>query len=158
MAWVANEDKTRWFLVMRMEQDAEDLLTALLVISNQTVVRFGQPPLYAMSIGAGSSAVRTFGSMPNTIHDHHQQVHQQQDQASRGARVDDSGSSYGFHVSIGWILQEPSTSALMILKELEDSLEPFSIAISSIKVKMGNTVNVIPLSSMQGSSSGIIPN
>ena len=157
LGWVANEDNTRWFLVMRMEQDAKDLLTALLVISNLTVVKFGQPPLYAMTSGAGSSDIRQSGSMPNTKRDHIRPVRPQQDRASKGAKVEDSDFSYGFHVSIGWTLQKPSASALTILKELEASLEPFSIAISSIKVKMGNTVNVIPLSSIQGSSSGIIP-
>ena len=44
--WVSNLEKTRWFLVLRVKRPKNGDLNRLLGISNRSLARFDQPPLY----------------------------------------------------------------------------------------------------------------
>jgi len=47
LEWVANNDRTRWFLVLRASHGGNTELPRLLQLTNSTFAVFGQPPLYS---------------------------------------------------------------------------------------------------------------
>lgn len=153
--WVANQEKTRWFLVLRIEQTPKQELARLLQISNSVVEKFGQQPLYdepplPSSISHPRGQDRDVPAKLDT-------------RATPGprSRVMESGHtidlSSRFHISIGWSLTPPATDLNSTLKNgpgVHDITYEFHI--SSVKVKIGNGVTAYSLPSKVETSNGII--
>ncbi|KAF3919810.1 hypothetical protein ABW20_dc0109511 [Dactylellina cionopaga] len=116
LEWVANQDRTRWFWVMRASspvpiKQRQQLLSSILSTCNQVVRAHKQPALYL---------------------------------------TDQKGNSRdGFHISIGWSLQEPT-------KELRDEisaglasnkaeLSDMTMRCDTLKTKIGNIVHAVEL-------------
>lgn len=124
--WVSNYEKTRWFLVLHVAKPENDGLNRLLEISNRALAQFNQPPLYAVP----SPVSRP--SRASAAHDHSSQ------------RVDYSAC---FHVSLAWGLSEPSARDEERVAGIDRSpLENLHVRFDSVKVKIGNHVESIPLS------------
>lgn len=128
--WSSNYEKTRWFLVLGVQKPSQDGLNRLLNLSNDTLARFSQPPLYARPLAEErltSASLRSRSSDPGT---------------SLPAE-DFSGC---FHISLAWSLAEPS------LKERERvagidlrAVREIQVEFDSVKAKIGNNVTSIPL-------------
>lgn len=127
--WVANQEKTRWFLVIRIEKPPENELARLLYVTNEVAEGFGQLPLY------GEPQQLLSGTAP------------------RGQ--DDLSSN--FHISIAWSLNPPSNDSSVKLENEIDARDiAFQLHVSSVKVKIGNGVTAIALASKVETSNGII--
>ena len=62
-----------------------------------------------------------------------------------------------FHVSVAWSLLGPSEEVRSALGASgEEGRQDMEIAVSTIKVKVGNTVSAIPLHLSQGAKNGIM--
>lgn len=139
--WVSNFEGSCWFLVMRVSKPNHDGLNKLLRLSNEALAAFGQRPLY------GEGEPKRNGSARGQGH-------------SRGrgrglstSRTDKQGTderlldcSSHFHTSIAWRLDEPTgegkgKTASIDLRAMNNT----TIHFSSVKVKVGNAVNSIPL-------------
>lgn len=127
--WVANQEKTRFFLVIRIEKPPVNELERLLNVTNGVAQRFGQLPLY----GEPKQLPSGFALQSR----------------------DDVASS--FHISIGWSLNSPSNESSAELKNRIDVRDIFfQLHVSSIKVKIGNGVTAIPLASKVEIFNGIL--
>lgn len=126
MKWVSNYEKTRWFLVLHVAKPENDGLNRLLELSNRALAQFNQPPLYA----APSPVSRPF----------------------RASAADDRGSqrvdySACFHISLAWSLSEPNARNEERIGGIDRSpLENLRVRFDSVKAKIGNHVESIPLS------------
>ncbi|RKF82661.1 U6 snRNA phosphodiesterase [Golovinomyces cichoracearum] len=157
LAWVANSERSRWFLVMRVSWPDGDELQRLLNISNATVRKIGQLPLY-------SSADLTFHSQSHDKRSSNQKVRS----FERREHLDVINStkhecdSDAFHVSIAWKLSPPSQdllecTELVSIKNIQH-ISQFLLHIEKIKVKIGNAVTVIPLLKCVNESRGSLLN
>lgn len=139
LEWVANCEKTRWFLVMQLDQAPQDGLNQLLKISNRIAKFFGQSPLYAES--QPSFGLRSAKRRKGPI-----------DSASSNRNTDISSS---FHISIGWTTTLPSQDLVDALDRVAD-FEVFKINVRIVKAKIGNNITSIPLAAKVDASNSII--
>lgn len=137
--WVANCEKTRWFLVMQLDRAPQDGLNQLLNISDRVAKSFGQLPLYAESQPSFGleSAKRRKGPI---------------DSASSNSNTDMSSS---FHISIGWTRTQPSPDLVDALNQATGFKE-IKVDIRTVKAKVGNSITSIPLASKVDASNTII--
>ncbi len=141
---------------MRLEKPTNDGLNKLLRASNAVAEAFGQPPLYTdvHPSSTSSSPLKrerrdnnggTLNGTPQT---------RSNERAETSATSAPDISSY-FHISIGWSLDGPEEEA-----KLEDTFKEQDVggtlSIDAVKVKIGNAVTVIPLSSSLDTSSAIL--
>ncbi|KAI5246217.1 hypothetical protein E4T47_00216 [Aureobasidium subglaciale] len=130
LSWHGNEDSSRYFLVLRVQdaQESQDpsaltLLNHILEASNHTAQQYNQPQLYT--------------------------------KLKRQANSQDF-SPY-FHISIGWSLPSPDRSLADdnlklqpavddILKELCDNMV---VPFDAVKVRIGQTVTALPIGNKQ---------
>lgn len=127
MKWVSNFEKTRWFLVLHVARPESDGLNRLLELSNRALAQFNQPPLYATP-SRGSCPSRGLGT---------------QDYDS--LRVDFSAC---FHISLAWRLDEPSACHVDRVEGVDlKVLANLRVRFDSVKAKIGNHVESIPLAS-----------
>jgi U6 snRNA phosphodiesterase len=117
--WVANQDKSRHFLVLKLTQPRNDDLNKLLTACNGCAKSLGLEQLYANSTETASR--------------------QSQDDLSRS-------NSSSFHISIAWALASPTvtmaeTLESVILTRLRQEVVNFS----TVKMKIGNVVIEVPL-------------
>jgi len=143
--WVANYEKTRWFLVMQLDRAPQDALNELLRVSNQVVKSFGQLPLYAEqqpSFGLRSPKRRKGQNSSGSS----------TQMASSNGRTDVSSS---FHISIGWTLTLPSQDLVDALDRATE-LKEIKISFRTVKAKIGNSITSIPLASKVDASNSII--
>ncbi|MCJ1468874.1 poly(U)-specific 3'-to-5' RNA exonuclease [Pseudocyphellaria aurata] len=153
--WVANQENTRWFLVLRIGHTPKNELTRLLQLSNEVVENIGQQPLY---------------EEPHLIPSVSQPRGQDQ-RASRkldrstmlrpkSRKVDSSHTvdlSSRFHISIGWSLTPPPADLDLTMKhETGISDISYKIHINLVKVKIGNGVTAYSLPSKVETSNGIL--
>ncbi len=138
--WVANHEKTRWFLVMKLSRPAQNELNALLRISNQIAQSFGQLPLYAEPQPIMGSPISKRSKPPSP--------------STQNPASEDMSSN--FHISIAWTLHPPSQSMLEQIQHLNHDFPALQIPIQTIKAKIGNTVSSIPLASKTDSSNKIL--
>lgn len=127
--WVSNYEKTRWFLVLRVQKPENNALNHLLRASNRSLTLFNQPPLYEAPASAASKP------------DRRRQSRNRDEQP----KIEDH--SHCFHISLAWSLTEPTPdvkdrTARMDLRRLGD----LAVHFDSVKAKIGNTVSSIPLS------------
>ncbi|TVY83516.1 U6 snRNA phosphodiesterase [Lachnellula suecica] len=140
--WVANFEKTRWFLVLRIHKPDADGLNKLLHVCNSAVQDYGQPPLYAKGTatkgeGKAKSARGTIkGKMTNQF-------------SSKAHWSDLQDVSDAFHISIAWTLGSPSQELLHSTESTStDCFKDFAQArvnINEIKAKVGNAITSMPL-------------
>jgi U6 snRNA phosphodiesterase len=166
LAWVSNYENTRWFLVLRIERPTSDELNRLLGASNSVVISFGQQPLYV------PDAITTIS---------HRQNVRGQSHGFRGGRERHRGPGYArgpgsvnterktqldcsshFHISLGWSLERPSqemairTSSATVLAKLKTLTTHLVPEFEAVKVKVGNTVAVVPLPTKVKEGTGLI--
>lgn len=126
--WVANEEKNRWFMVLRIAQSTTLELVQLLGISNGVVAKFGQRPLYHEH--------QQISYPPNVLNE------DPATKANKIERLDPIPQSMAsqFHISIGWSLKPlPNhTETLRNMSTLDDRM--FQFDVSTVKVKIGNEV------------------
>uniref|UniRef100_A0A093VED3 U6 snRNA phosphodiesterase n=1 Tax=Talaromyces marneffei PM1 TaxID=1077442 RepID=A0A093VED3_TALMA len=119
--WVSNTERTRWFLVIRLEKPKDDNLNRLLRISNRILDSYGQPPLYATEIGATNRLLKHDKTKPPV------------------AEVDDYTNC--FHISLAWSLTEPSLEEQQRVSSIAlDEMASLEINFSSVKAKIGNVI------------------
>ncbi|PKX91024.1 HVSL domain-containing protein [Aspergillus novofumigatus IBT 16806] len=127
--WVSNYERTRWFLVLRVTKPAKDNLNRLLGLSNRSLAHFGQPPLYA-GISAG----------PVHSHGRHESV-------KPATQPEDL--SHCFHISLAWSLTEPTPEQKKKVEAIDlRRLQSLIIQFDCVKVKIGNNISSIPLSTV----------
>ena len=152
--WTANYQRTRWFLVMRLDRAPQDGLNELLRMSNTIVQRFGQPTLYT-----DSQPSRATHPMYPQAHKKPRKDSAKPDAASSTdslSHMELVDASASFHVSIGWTLTTPSDSLSKKLKHASHDFQGMKISIDSVKVKIGNSITSIPLASTIDTSHTII--
>ncbi|CAD0085848.1 unnamed protein product [Aureobasidium mustum] len=126
LSWHGNDDSSRYFLVLRV-QDAEQtqetsaltLLNQLLKASNKVVQDFNQPQLYTkLKRQAGSSDFSPY-----------------------------------FHISIGWSLPSPDRNLADDNLKLQPAVEPILkelcenmvVSFDAVKIRIGQTVTALPI-------------
>ena len=154
--WTANYEKTRWFLVMRLDRAPQDGLNELLRMSNSAVQKFGQPTLYT-----DSQASRAAHPIYTQGHKKRQRGSKKPDSASKDSLSQMELANYvdasdSFHVSIGWTLTTPSESLSKKLDHASHDFRAMRISVNSVKVKIGNSITSIPLASKVDTSHTII--
>lgn len=143
--WIANEEKNRWFMVLRVAQSTTHELAQLLRISNGVVAKFGQRPLY----------------------EEHQQVLYpphglNEDPATKIKKLNSLDQisqrmASHFHISVGWSLQSPPNHAEKLQNMFAPDNSMFRFDVSTVKVKIGNEVLALSLlSGVDNTSNRII--
>jgi hypothetical protein len=138
--WVPNFEKTRWFLVLRVNAPGTDGLNKLLHVANRVVQEHGQPPLYIKTAGEGNS-----NQPSESMRSCSTPIRGEQDSQWDGMH----DASSAFHVSIAWTLEPPSNAMIdatksVAMNEFEDTKKA-SISVQEIKVKVGNVVTNVHL-------------
>jgi hypothetical protein len=127
--WVSNYEMTRWFLVLRATKPAKDNLNRLLGLSNRSLAHFGQPPLYA-------------GRSPGPVHRHGRHESVKPD-------TQPEDFSHCFHISLAWTLTEPTPEQKKKIEAIDlRRLQSLTIHFDCVKVKIGNNISSIPLSTV----------
>lgn len=146
--WVPNVENTRWFLVLRLEQPANNGLNRMLEVSNNVLSSFGQLPLYAVSQSQTRPSISEnrskSGSHSNrTVRNKHRTGRGRTDMVPQSARTDFSSH---FHISVGWSIDKPSPEELKRATSADVSdLTNERIKFDTVKVKIGNAITAIPL-------------
>ena len=160
MDWVGNQEKTRWFLVLRVARPGNDGLSKLLRTTNKAVETFGQPPLYSPAQVQGPRAIKSIraprGSRPMRGPRVHAVTRSKDRSPPRQDPNDEDLSSY-FHISIGWTLNPPSTDLTDRTRStvLRDIMV-LQIPVNAVKVKIGNNVTSIQLPTKVEEGRGLI--
>ncbi|RAL13554.1 HVSL domain-containing protein [Aspergillus homomorphus CBS 101889] len=130
---VSNYEQTRWFYVLRVRCPDHDELNRLLRLSNRALARFGQPPLYEVTAAAAAAAL----------------LSSSRDTAAKGnCKPAETDSSRYFHISLAWSLTEPSAAEKKQLASIDlRKLQALTIGFDCVKVKIGNHISSIPLTS-----------
>lgn len=153
--WFANESRTRWFLVLKLSKPENDSLNLLLRVCNETCKSWGQSELYKTS---PSRRYKAEAQPPQPIAE--SEAAHLGKKAKMTVRERSDNSSEGnnpFHISIGWSLEQPKgwpkvTSVEAALEEIKG----WDIAVDSVKVKIGNVVNSVPLRRRSSSATGLL--
>ena len=135
LQWHPNEDRTRWFLVLRVT-DEDDALFKLLRTCNSVAAKYGQPKLYEDDDAHGGGK-RTPKQM--------------------------SKVSEKFHISIAWSLEEPPSSLRTIAGEtacttmdLPPAVRSLRVPFGEVKVRIGQDVTSMPLDPRRRRTSGVL--
>ncbi|KAI9689672.1 MAG: poly(U)-specific 3'-to-5' RNA exonuclease [Bogoriella megaspora] len=136
--WASNDDRSRWFLVLRCEERVE--MKHLLECSNEVAARFGQRELYTAPRDRANS-LRKNGRRNNA-----------KDLSDKiiGGEGENEENIAPFHVSIAWSLEAPaanlySTEDSLYLNELMKEVGEWRIVFRSVKVKIGSVIHDVPL-------------
>lgn len=152
--WVSNNEKSRWFLVMRIKKPPNNELNRLLQSANEAVTAFGQVPLYSQPQSQPSVPAQSFTTKAR--HAKPKFMLKKSPVVGPNPIIDQSSS---FHISIGWSLGSPSAEILSSTpsKYQLDSRNPpeFQFQVKAIKLKIGNSVTSISLFSKIETSNGI---
>lgn len=135
--WVPNFERTRWFLVVGLEQPEHDELNRLLVACNDASRAIGLGALYDRDEFATESK-----DAP---------VLEKKKKYSADFR-ESADRSERFHVSLAWKLEPPSDELLdpladpQVAKLVRDSIsDALSLRFNEVKVKIGNAVHSLDL-------------
>ena len=149
--------------MLRVSRPENDDLNRLLGVCNEVVGAFGAPGLYH------ETALSHYETALSTEHGGTMQRRRRGSRSGRGARVVlDSGhvpisgglspalcdSTEFFHVSIGWVLDSPLQRGERL--ELTREVSKLNVGFDTVKVKIGNTVTSISLSSEVVDNKGIL--
>jgi hypothetical protein len=140
LQWHPNEDRTRWFLVLRVA-DSNDELMKLLRACNSVADSYDQPRLYEENEPRHSK--------------HKQGVQMNQERDSQAAKK--------FHISIAWSLQRPTESGVTNAgksfrdgTDLPRSVRSLSVGFGEVKVRIGQDVTSLSLDRKRRRSSGVL--
>ena len=95
--WVSNHERTRWFLVLRVQKPARNNLNQLLRLANAALAHFHQPPLYERDTRASRAS------------------------AGQKSGLVDGDFDYTdcFHISLAWSLDEPDPEERQRVREMD---------------------------------------
>jgi hypothetical protein len=136
MHWIPNFEKTRWFLVLRINVPDSNALNKLLHVCNKVVQEYGQLPLYAKAIDESQSKKKSEPVKNNK-------------KQSRCAELNFNWSSLqdlsdAFHVSIAWTLEPPSSFLLEATDSVSsnqfENTKKIALQVEEVKAKVGNVV------------------
>lgn len=140
LEWVANFEKTRWFVVLRIGKPDADGLNKLLYTCNSTTQEYGQPVLYARVTDYKPKP--TPGKSPRG-------KRLKSQQRTDWSSIQDVSDA--FHISIAWTLSAPSQNLLhsteTIVNDHFEKITRIPVKISEMKSKIGNIVTNLPLPS-----------
>ncbi|KAL9101563.1 MAG: hypothetical protein Q9163_003192 [Psora crenata] len=147
--WVANHDHSRWFLVFRLNRAPNDSLNKLLRMANETAANFGQPALYECSVDG-----------QNRHRKHKRPKGALQGQSARGIATGQTETGQAskedlsdhFHLSVAWTLGCPSERP----RVADIGKQVCLLDVSTVKVKIGNSVHAVALSPRRDISNGIL--
>jgi hypothetical protein len=132
LQWHPNEDRTRWFLVLRVV-DEDGALLKLLRTCNSVAAKYGQPKLYE----------------DDDVHSGHKRPPKQ--------RISEK-----FHISIAWSLEDPTGSGRTIAgetacdaMELPAAIHSLRVPFGEVKVRIGQDVTSMPLDPRRRRTSGV---
>jgi hypothetical protein len=135
LQWHPNEDRTRWFLVLRVT-DEDDALFKLLRTCNSVAVKYDQPQLYEDDDAHGGSK-----KTPKRM----------------------SKISEKFHISIAWSLEEPPSSGRTSeggpacdVMDLPSAVHNLRVPFGEVKARIGQDVNLMPLDPRRLRTSGVL--
>ncbi|KAI9669316.1 MAG: poly(U)-specific 3'-to-5' RNA exonuclease [Alyxoria varia] len=158
--WVANAERTRWFLALQIARPDRDELNKLLTACNRVAKAKGLPMLYAKELPQEKSRKiekrgrsSKCGGSQNTR------------KASLGSVA--SGSVHEdftshFHFSIAWTVEEPEEEGTDLIRSDDNKAMAFKeaskirVEFDDAKIKIGNQVTSIPLSANLGEGQGIL--
>lgn len=143
LSWHGNENSSRYFLVLRVQDTADDkgalnLLNQLLRASNRVAQEYGQPQLYT-------------GQSRRDASERKQRRHQDDKQ---------DFSSY-FHISIGWALPRPDRKLQDENLEMQPAVETvmkdvcdMTVHFDAVKIRIGQNVTALPISPSRSRARG----
>ena len=144
---------------MQVQKPSGDELNKLLRISNETAKAFKQPPLYTEKISSatndgsrklGQSILAGTKALGEALSPNPPSL----DGPSSNKEPDMSSS---FHISIGWTLNAPSRDIMLRLNAVVEKMTTdFEVSVNMVKVKIGNGITAVSLSSKIEASGGII--
>jgi len=123
LKWHPNEDRTRWFLVLRATDEGGELVK-LLQISNAVAGAHDQPKLYEDDAPAPSSSKPALGEVATT------------------------SAADKLHISIAWSLRQPPAKSTVNPSEstnLPSSIQDLDIPFADVKVRIGQDVTSMAL-------------
>jgi U6 snRNA phosphodiesterase len=138
--WVPNSEKTRWFLVLKLEKPENDGLNLLLAVTNSVVKQSGLEMLYADQDAKEDGALEKECVDRSTAAKRGLKDRKQ----TRQSATVPADYTENFHFSLAWQLEEPERASI----ESAEALGPvkrLSISCDFVKVKVGNTIHDIPL-------------
>ncbi|RDW87575.1 hypothetical protein BP5796_03269 [Coleophoma crateriformis] len=140
--WVPNYEKTRWFLVLRLERPREDRLNRLLAACNGVCEDFAQPKLY--------SSLKTVLKQDDGGSSRRRRTTARSGSSQVPATVVGEDASESFHVSIAWTLVPPSEEMIECTqRKIEEAafiaVKEIAVHVTEIKAKVGNIVTNVPL-------------
>ncbi|KAL8978336.1 MAG: hypothetical protein Q9205_006050 [Flavoplaca limonia] len=157
--WVANYEKNRWFLVVRVKKPPGDQLNKLLQALNQAAQTLDQPCLYvAQESPAAPVAKNRRRSSPNERRGNKAKpvIFEEHMVEKSGSHSHEDMSAH-FHISIGWTLQNPEEKSGEVEGDFgTQSSIGIDIPIETVKVKIGNGIVVLPLASKTAETNGIV--
>jgi len=137
LRWVSNQNKTRWFLVLKVRKPADNSLNLLLGECNGIASSCSQPQLYQSLAESASKSGNP-------------------DRASQGKIMD---ASDFFHFSIAWSLSAPPKQdgvESVEHQQLPDCVQSLRAGCEGVKVKIGNTVTSIMFGNSQNTSNSLL--
>lgn len=157
---MANYERNRWFLVVRVKKPPGDQLNKLLQASNLAAQTLNQPRLYVTQDSPAapvaknmrrSSANKQRGSKAKSV------TFEEQVVEKSGSQSHEEDMSDRFHISIGWTLQNPEGKSGEVVGDVgtNSSIE-LEIPIETVKVKIGNGIVVLPLASITAETNGMV--
>jgi len=137
LQWHPNEDRTRWFLVLRVA-DEDGALLKLLHTCNSVAVKYGQPKLYE--------------------DDNEYSGTQQTPKRMSNSKIPEK-----FHISIAWSLEEPPSSNATSASDtacntlnLPSAIHSLRVPFGEVKVRIGQDVTSMPLETRRRRTSGVV--
>ncbi|KAF2753189.1 hypothetical protein EJ05DRAFT_480552 [Pseudovirgaria hyperparasitica] len=137
LRWVPNHSRTRYFLVAGIDRPDSDELNRLLDASNRAAASLDLDQLY--------------DDKEAELHDHSVKTKKQHHGSSSrsDSLVEVVDRTHCFHVSLAWALQPicgPNFDEASNVTDLMSSLRSMNVHFNSVKVKIGNKVDSVDLS------------
>ncbi|KAH7319330.1 U6 snRNA phosphodiesterase Usb1 [Rhexocercosporidium sp. MPI-PUGE-AT-0058] len=146
LKWVANFEKTRWFLVLSIPKPEADGLNKILHVCNSVVKQYGKPPLYPKP-PTGPSIYTHKKQQKRKLQENRKASYDKSHAIIDWTEMQDATDS--FHISLAWILQSPSEELLeltqAVAKDHLNKLQDIQVSVKEIKCKVGNIVTSISL-------------
>ena len=156
LEWVANYEKTRWFLVLKLERAPQNGLNKLLHVSNQTVTNFGQAPLYTNLLQDSYDGQSRKRQAANRGHSKETTRVTASSSMNHSGLSTDIDMSSNFHVSIGWTLGDPTQGLNERLNTTGIDFQTLTVDVHTVKVKIGNGITAVSLATKIDSSNKIL--
>ncbi|CAF9932558.1 MAG: poly(U)-specific 3'-to-5' RNA exonuclease [Alectoria fallacina] len=156
LEWVVNYEKTRWFLVLKLERAPQNSLNKLLHLSNQTAVVFGQPQLYTDSMQSSAGGQSRKRQAGNEGRSKETTGAAASSSISRSGPSNDVDMSPSFHISIGWTLDAPTQGLRERLNATGIDFQAIKIDVNTVKAKIGNSITAISLVAKIDTSNKVI--